>query len=69
MDLTEVQPTDEELRAWDWQADLRRAERSIAWLSRRTSRAQRTIYSYRYGEYEAPLDWLREAHTVIRGGS
>lgn len=66
MDLTELLPTDEELRAWDWRSDLRGMERSIAWLSRRTSRAQRTIYSYAYGEYEAPLDWLREARAVIR---
>lgn len=58
-------PTDLELRAWDWRAELRRQERTITWLGRHTNRAARTVYAYAYGERDAPLEWLRAAYALL----
>lgn len=69
MDLAELQRFEEmeqQLRAWDWRADLKADERSIPWLARKTGTSQRTVYSYAYGEVRAPLPWLREAYRVLK---
>ena len=58
-------PEEAALRAWDWRAALKADERTIPWLAKRTSRAQRTVYGYARGELVAPLDWLREAAAVL----
>lgn len=71
MDLTELQRAEEieaQLRAWDWKADLRSDERSIPWLARKTGKPQRTVYAYSYGQVRAPLEWLRDAYRVLKGG-
>lgn len=54
-----------ELRAWDWRAALKADERSIPWLAKRTSKAQRTVYGYSRGELVPPLAWLREAAAIL----
>jgi hypothetical protein len=57
--------TDEDLRAWDWRADLRAIERSIAWLARQTGTPERTVYSYVAGQRTTSLGWLRKAAAVL----
>jgi hypothetical protein len=57
--------TDEELRSWDWRADLRAIERSAAWLARQTGTPERTVYSYTNGQRTTSLDWLRKAADVL----
>ena len=71
MDLTELQQfeqMEQQLRSWDWQADLRSDERSIPWLARKTGKSQRAVYSYAYGESRPSLEWLRDAYRVLKGG-
>ena len=60
------QSDEAELRAWDWKAALKADERSIPWLAKRTSKAQRTVYGYSRGELVPPIEWLREAAAVLR---
>ena len=58
--------TDDELRAWDWRADLKAEERGIPWLARQTGKAQSTVYAYAYGDRPTPLAWLQEVARVLR---
>jgi hypothetical protein len=70
MDLAELRRFEEienQLRAWDWRADLKADERSIPWLARKTGAPQRTVYAYAYGEVRPPLSWLREAYRILKG--
>lgn len=62
---SELSQADQELLAWDWRADLRREERGIPWLARRTSRTESTVYKYAYGTRPTPIEWLREAAQVL----
>jgi hypothetical protein len=57
--------TDDELRAWDWRADLHAMERRIPWLARQTGTPQRTVYSYAYGQRATSIEWLRKAAAVL----
>lgn len=74
MDTTEVQavastqPTDDELRAWDWRAALKREERSYEWLARRTERSASAVTKYGGGSQEPPIAWLRQAAIVLGMG-
>jgi len=62
-----VQHTDEDLSTWDWRGELRRQERSIPWLARRTGRADNTVYRYGSGRETAPTDWLALAWDILHG--
>ena len=74
MDTTEVQPVspplvDElSLRSWNWRGELKRQERSMEWLARRTARSVNTVYLYGRGAKTPPLDWLRDAAIVLGVG-
>lgn len=59
------EPTEAELRAWDWLAELHRQERSIPWLARQTDRHQHTVYQIAWGKQRASLEWLRSAARVL----
>lgn len=59
------QVSDAELRAWDWRAELKRADRSPAWLARKTAANYRAVYRYWHGELEAPIAFLRSAAAVL----
>jgi hypothetical protein len=58
--------TDEELRAWDWQAALYQDDRSIPWLARQTRRHQNTVYTYSWGKRTPPIEWLRKVARILR---
>lgn len=60
-----VAPTEDELRAWDWLAELKRQERSIPWLARHTQRSQHSVYQYANGRQPTPLVWLEQAAIVL----
>jgi hypothetical protein len=74
MDTTEVRqptassPTDEELRAWDWRAELTLNERSMPWLARHTQRSESAVRKYASGENPTPIQWLRMAAAALRWG-
>lgn len=57
--------TEEQLRAWDWRAELDRQERKATWLARHTNRAAVTVYRYSDGSLTPPLDWLRDAARLL----
>jgi hypothetical protein len=57
--------TDDELRSWDWRADLAADERPVTWLARQTETPARTVYSYAYGQRTTSLAWLRRAAQVL----
>jgi hypothetical protein len=59
-------PTDDELRAWDWNADLARRGAPASWLAAQTDRAVQTVYQYRSGQTRPSLDWLRAAWRLLR---
>lgn len=58
--------TDDDLRTWDWRADLKADERGIPWLARQTGKAQSTVYKYAYGLRPIPIEWLRIVARVLR---
>lgn len=53
------------LRSWDWRASLRREERGVPWLARKTGKAQSTVYAYAYGNSRPTLAWLRTAYDLL----
>ena len=57
--------TDDDLRAWDWRADLKADERTIPWLARQTGRAQNTVYLYAWGKATPTIEWLREVARIL----
>lgn len=57
--------TDDELRAWDWRADLKADERTIPWLARQTNRSQNTVYLYSWGKVKPQIEWLREVARIL----
>jgi hypothetical protein len=61
-----AEPSDDELRAWDWRADLRRWGRSVPWLARQTERADQTVYQYSRGQTRPSIAWLRSAWVIIQ---
>jgi hypothetical protein len=65
MSTAELSQDEEELRAWDWRADLKAQERGIPWLARQTGRSQQTVYLYAWGRVVTPLEWLRNAARVL----
>jgi hypothetical protein len=73
MDATEdaqhVGLTEAELRAWDWNAELKAQERSVPWLARHTGVRQETVYKFRWGTRTPSLDWLRSAARVLGKGA
>jgi hypothetical protein len=74
MDTTEVHDgsassaSEDDLRSWDWRAELKRQERQVTWLARHTDRAATTVHKYASGEIPTPLSWLREAEIVLGRG-
>jgi hypothetical protein len=70
VEVMQVQPTDDDsLRAWDWVAELKREDRSVSWLARKTNRPESTVHAYKQGRYPAPIEWLREAAQVMGKGA
>lgn len=75
MVTTELSPdpstesTDEQLRAWDWKADLKREERSMSWLARHTQRSESAVNKYASGAIPTPIVWLRMAAAALGRGS
>ena len=67
MQTSEVLPSI--LRDWDWQAELKRQGRSKRWLAHTTGLSPRTVYAYAYGEYAAPLAWLRRVADILTKGA
>ena len=65
MTFTEDRQMEPELRDWDWQASLKAQGLSMAWISRRTGKSQRTVYAYAYKERTAPEAWLREVRDLL----
>ena len=57
--------TEDQLRAWDWRAELERQERKATWLARHTGRAAVTVYRYSDGSLTPPESWLRDAARVL----
>lgn len=57
--------TDDELRAWDWRADLKAQGRGVPWLARETNRQQNTVYKYAWGKLTPSIEWLRDAARVL----
>lgn len=56
-----------DLSAWDWKADLKREERSLEWLARRTQRSLHTVNAYSQGRLNPPAAWLSMADVVLNG--
>lgn len=60
-----VQPVDDELRAWDWRAELERQERSMVWLARHTGRSYSAVTKFAWGKLTPSVEWLRRAAQVL----
>lgn len=54
-----------DLTTWDWKADLKREDRSLEWLARRTDRSTSAVNGYSAGRTTPPLEWLRAAAIVL----
>lgn len=71
MDTTEVRDgiepatAEDVLRAWDWRSELKRQERTVTWLARRTERSASAVHKYASGEMYPPLAWLRQVEIVL----
>jgi hypothetical protein len=65
---SETAPTVVDLDAWDWKAELKRQERSMEWLARRTQRSVQTVYSYSQGRLTPRRVWLEMARSVLERG-
>lgn len=71
MPLTEVSPVPDPaadeaaLLAWDWRAELKRQERSLEWLARRSQRSVSSVNNYSTGRMVAPVAWLRLVADVL----
>lgn len=61
------QHDDAALRAWDWRAALVEADRSPAWLARKTGAHYRAVYRYWHGQLEPTPAFLRSAAAVLGG--
>lgn len=59
------QLTEDQLREWDWRAELERQERKATWLARHTDRAAVTVYRYSDGTLTPPVEWLRAAARLL----
>lgn len=62
---TESVPTNEQLGAWDWRAELVRQERDVMWLARKTGAHYRAAYHWANGERATPPGWLLAAWNVL----
>lgn len=58
-------PTIEDLRAWDWRDELRRQERGMTWLARKTDRSVSAVYRYSDGTLTPPDEWLRSVARLL----
>lgn len=58
-------PSIEDLRTWDWRDELRRQERSLRWLARKTGRSQTTLNRYISGERSVPASFLLAAADAL----
>lgn len=50
---------------YDWLTELRRQERSILWLARRTNRSRNSVYAYAWGKRTPPATWLKSAALAL----
>lgn len=55
----------DELRAWDWRAELDRQERQMTWLARHTNRSVGALYRYSGGSLTPPESWLRDVARLL----
>lgn len=58
----------DDLSAWDWKGELKRQERSLEWLARRTQRSTSAVNGYSSGRLTPPLAWLQMARSVLARG-
>jgi hypothetical protein len=58
-------PTELELRTWDWLAELKRQDRNLAWLARKTGAHYRSVYRWARGERVVPLGWLIQVARIL----
>lgn len=74
MDVAEVHhvsappPEPDDLSGWDWKAELKRQERSLEWIARRTDRSTSALNAYSQGRVTPPAEWLRSAWIVLARG-
>jgi hypothetical protein len=64
MNTSEVLPTLEALRAWDWFAELKRQDRPLTWLARKTGTHYQTVYRYGAGAH-TPAEWLAKVAEIL----
>lgn len=69
MQTAEDLPTEAELREWDWQAELKRQERSALWLARQTNTHYKAVDRYKWGYQQPPLAWLQKVARVLGRGT
>lgn len=62
---SQIGPSIDELRRWDWRAELERAERGMTWLARKTERSVSAVYRYSDGSLTPPEAWLREVARLL----
>lgn len=65
MNTAEVLPTEDQLRAWDWLAEVKAQERTVLWLSRKTATHYKAAYRYAWGEVRPPIEFLRAAAAAL----
>lgn len=65
LQVAEAPATMEDLESWDWKAALKREERSLEWLARRTDRSTSTVNAYSAGRLTPPVSWLQAAAIVL----
>ena len=53
---------------FDWMTELRKQERSILWLARRTNRSRNSVYAYAWGKRKPPASWLQSAAKALGSG-
>lgn len=68
-EIRKAEAIEDQLRAWDWLADLKADERTIPWLARHTGKSTRAIYAYSYGQAKPSVEWLRRAYRVLKEGA
>lgn len=65
-----IAPDEAELRAWDWQRELRTQRvddpsKTILWLARQTGRNYQQVYRVARGEQTADLEFLRQVAVIL----
>lgn len=56
---------DDDLRAWDWRAEVEAQGRRLTWLAEQTSTRERTVYARSAGQRPTPIAWLRDVAIAL----